>query len=319
MINKVPWRKYEDALNDSIYYIENRANGKIKSLKTHWKQFNSIGMNGVEWGNLYLLGSRPGVGKSLIISSLTRNLQLLNRDQDFYILHFQFEMSGINLATREISSANNLDLRYILSSKDKGTPELSNNDLHQIKNYISMQRDRKEYIVDVPLTVNEMKATIYAFYNYIKRPFIITLDHTMLVKKDHSEKSKQQSMENLASMAIETKKALPVTWFVLSQLNRDIDSAERQVPGRLSNYPCDADIYQSDAFMQASDVVVAYNRPAKYQLRYYGPESYILELTDKYLIAAHILKNRFGTLGIHWYKADYPKMNLIEIDPPQKK
>lgn len=228
-------------------------------------------------------------------------------------------MAGKNLAARELSSANNLNLRYILSARDKNMPDLTASDLAKMKDYVSKQGTRKEYIIDAPMTVKEMKVALYAFYNYVKKPFVVTLDHTMLVKKDASETTKQQTMENLAAMAIETKKALPITWFVLSQLNRDIDSAERQIPGKLSNFPCDADIYQSDAFMQGADVVIAYNRPAKYQLKYYGPESYILDISDKYLIAAHILKNRFGELGIHWYKADYAKMNFLEIDAPPKK
>ena len=57
----MPWRKYNETLTESVNYIENRANGSIKSLKTNWQQFNSIGMNGVEWGNSYILSSRPGV------------------------------------------------------------------------------------------------------------------------------------------------------------------------------------------------------------------------------------------------------------------
>ncbi len=315
----VPWRKYSDALSESMNYIEKRAAGDIKSLKTHWSQFNSIGLNGVEWGNSYILASRPGVGKSLLIASLTRQIQELNKNQDFYILHFQFEMSGKNIAAREIASANNMNLRYLLSAKDKNMIDLTSDDLSKVKDYVSKQTNRKEYIIDAPMTVREMKATLYAFYQFVKKPFVVTLDHTMLVKKDASETNKQQTMENLAAMTIETKKALPITWFILSQLNRDIDSAERQIPGKLSNFPCDADIYQSDAFIQGADVVIAYNRPAKYQLKYYGPESYVLEISDKYLIAAHILKNRFGELGIHWYKADYAKMNFLETDPPPKK
>ena len=315
----MPWRKYTEALHESMNYIENRANGSIKSLKTNWQQFNSIGMNGVEWGNSYLLASRPGVGKSLLIASITRQMQELNKNQDFYILHFQFEMAGKNLAAREISSANNLNLRYLLSAKDKGMPDLTSSDLMKIREYVSKQKERREYIIDAPMTVKEMKATLYAFYSFVKKPFIVTLDHTMLVKKDASESTKQHTMENLAAMTIETKKALPITWLILSQLNRSIDDAERQIPGKLSNFPNDADIYQSDAFMQGVDVAIAYNRPAKYQLKYYGPESYILDISDKYLIAAHILKNRFGELGLHWYKADYAKMQFIEVEPPKKK
>jgi len=72
-----------------------------------------------------------------------------------------------------------------------------------------------------------------------------------------------------------------------------------------------------DFLQQCSDIVIAYNMPSKYSLRYYGPEKYIID--DKFLIAAHVLKNRYGDTGIHWYKADYPTMRFIETSEPQKK
>jgi replicative DNA helicase len=315
----LPWRRYNEALKESLSYIENRANGTIKSLKTGWDQFDSVGMNGIEWGSMYVIASRPGVGKSLIVSSLGRQLQELNQRQDFYTLNFQFEMAGKNLAARELASANNLSLRYLLSAKDRGIPDLSNADLNKLKNYVANQAERKEFIVDTPMTVDKMKAVVHAFYDFVKKPFIVTLDHTLLVKKSAGEKSKQDTMENLSTMMIETKNALPITWIVLTQLNRDIDNAERQIPGKLSNYPADGDVYGSDFLMQCADVIIAYNRPAKYHLKYYGPYSYVLETTDKFLIAAHILKNRYGSLDIQWYRAEYAQMRFIETDAPKMK
>lgn len=71
----VPWRKYSDALSESMNYIEKRASGDIKSLKTHWSQFNSIGMNGVEWGNSYILSSRPGVSVKIAPVKLDKLLE----------------------------------------------------------------------------------------------------------------------------------------------------------------------------------------------------------------------------------------------------
>ena len=86
-----PWRKYSDILQESLDYIEKRARKEIKSLKTSWEGFNGIGLNGIEWQSLYVLAARPGVGKTLVAATLTRSLQELNKDQDFMVLHFQFE------------------------------------------------------------------------------------------------------------------------------------------------------------------------------------------------------------------------------------
>lgn len=313
------WKKYDEILNESINYIEKRANGTIKSLKTGWEAFNKIGMNGIEWNSIYIISSRPGVGKTLIDSQIKRDVLYSNPDQNFGILSFQFEMLGRNMILRDMSAGTNLNLRYISSAKDDGMPSLSRTDFERLKQYTETLKNREYYIVDKPLTVNQISATVDAFYAYFRRPFLITLDHTMLIKKDASETNKQSTLENFSTMMVEKKNKYPITWIILSQLNREIDGAERQVPGKLGNYPCEADVYGSDFMMQCCDVMIAFNRPAKYNLRFYGPRQYVIQDTDANLLAAHVLKNRYGELSIQWYRANYATMSLLQATPPQTK
>ena len=310
------WKHYSDVMNEGLIYIHNRAIGSSKSLKTQWKQFNNIGLNGVEWNSLYVIGARPGVGKTLIASSLTRELQTLNPDQDFAVLHFQFEMLGRNMALREFSSANNMNIRYLQSAKDDGMPPLSKTDFDKLKAYASANKTRQEFIIDKALTVNEMQSALIQFYRKVAKPFVVTLDHTLLVKQSGSEKSKQETLNNLAVMLAEMKNKLPVMFIILTQLNREIDDAERQKPGQAGNYPTEKDVFGSDALLQCADVMIAYNRPAKYNISDYGPHHYMITPSDKYLLAMHVLKNRYGEVGIQWYRANYAKMLVEETIEP---
>lgn len=312
---KKPWKRYGDIMSESIDYLTKRSDGSLKSLKTQWPTFNKIGLNGIEWQSLYVIAARPGVGKTLIAASLTRELQVLNHDQNFAVLHFQFEMLGRNMAMRELSSATNLNIRYMQSAQDDGLPPLKSEDLKKLERYASTQKERQEYIIDKALTVNEMQSAIISFYTEIRKPVVVTLDHTLLVKQGASETSRQQTLQNLATMLTEMKNRLPVTFLILTQLNRDIDDAERQKPGMLSNYPTEADVFGSDYLLQCADVMIAYNRPAKYNLALYGPQRF--EITDKYLLAMHVLKNRFGEPAIHWYKAQYETMTITEAPIPR--
>lgn len=313
-----PWRKYSDILEESLAYIEKRARKEIKSLKTSWDGFNSIGLNGIEWQSLYILAARPGVGKTLVAATLTRKLQELNTDQDFMVLHFQFEMLGRNMGIRELSSANNMDIRYLQSAEDDGMPPFSKGDHAKLVAYLSKQKTRKEYVIDRSMGVSEMRHWLIKFYEEHKKPFVVTLDHTLLVRQSASETSKQLTLQNLATMLTEMKNSLPVTFIILTQLNREIDNAERQKPGKLENFPTEADVFGSDYLLQCADVMVAYNRPAKYNISRYGPQKYIINASDKYLLAMHVLKNRFGETSIQWYKADYAKMEIVEVDEPDK-
>jgi replicative DNA helicase len=313
-----PWRKYSDILEESLQYIEKRARKEIKSLKTSWEAFNSIGLNGVEWQSLYVLAARPGVGKTLVAASLTRSLQEMNKDQDFMILHFQFEMLGRNMGVRELSASNNLDIRYLQSAQDDGMPPLSKKDHEKLSAYVSGQKGRQEYVIDRSMTVVQMADAIKSFYAEFKKPMVVTLDHTLLVRQNASENNKQLTLQNLATMLTELKNKLPVTFIILTQLNREIDNAERQKPGKLENFPTEADVFGSDYLLQCADVMVAYNRPAKYNINRYGPQKYVIGPGDKYLLAMHVLKNRFGETSIQWYKADYATMSVVEADEPVK-
>lgn len=312
-----PWKRIGDVLKESVSYIEKKSTGIIKSLKSRWRQFNGIGLNGIEWQSLYVIAARPGVGKTLIAATIARDLHQLNKDQDFAILHFNFEMLGRNMGIRELSAANNLDVRYIQSAEDDGMPPLSKEDLEKLKSYVDKQIDREEYIIDKASSVAQMKEYIYGFYNEVGKPIVVTLDHTLLVRQGAGESHRQQTLQNLATMLTEVKNALPVSFIVLTQLNREIDDADRQKPGKLSNYPTEADVYGSDYLLQCADVMIAYNRPAKYNLAQYGPQKFAIEPKDKYLLAAHIIKNRFGVTSIQWYKADYAKMSIEEAPTPK--
>lgn len=312
-----PWKQYGEVLKASYEKLIKRKKGEIKSLKTRWKAFNSIGINGIEWQSMIVIGARPGVGKTFVAATIARDLQLLNADQDFNVLHFQFEMLAENMGIRELSAGTNLNIRYIQSAEDDGMDPLSWEDITKLRLYSEKHEDRKEFIIDQPMTVPQMKNTIISFYETQgRRPIVITVDHTLLIKQDATERTKQITLQNLSVMFTEIKNRYPVTFIVLSQLNRTIDDADRQKPGTLGNYPTEADIYGSDWLMQCADVVLAYNRPAKYNLSMYGPLKYTITPADKYLLAAHVLKNRFGELSVQWYNADYATMSLVEADEP---
>jgi replicative DNA helicase len=312
------WKKHDEILKEGMQYIELRAHGKIKSLITQWETFNSIGLNGIEWHSLYVIAARPGVGKTLIANAITRKLHELNKEQNFAILHFQFEMLGRNMALRELSAGTKLDIRYLQSAKDPGMAPLTRGDYERLQNYVSAQRGRDEYVIDRSLTVEGIRGAIYSFYQEHRKPFVITLDHTLLVKQSSSETSKMVTLQNLATMMTETKKELPVIFLVLTQLNREIDDAERQRPGKLTNFPTEADVYGSDYLLQCADVMIAYNRPAKYNLSLYGPQKYKITPLDKFLLAMHVLKNRFGEVGIQWFRAEYSTMNVVEAAEPMR-
>ena len=110
------------------------------------------------------------------------------------------------------------------------------------------------------------------------------------------------------------KKKYPVSFLILSQLNRGSDSPERNKPGTYGNYILDSDIYGSDALLQHADIVIGINRPFDRRLNIYGPDRLIIK--DENLLVFHFLKSRNGTTRIGFYSLDRSTMRFIELDSP---
>jgi replicative DNA helicase len=305
------WVNKKEILNRSLEYIRDRKNGAYKSIATKLTCINNMGLGGLESNSLYLVGARPGVGKTLFAQEITKDLQILNPGQKVAVINFQFDMTAINIGVRDIASINNIDIRYLQSVGR----ELSDDDFNSIYNNVNFQDEIDEYFIDTPMTGNQIIATIKEFYKKFRCKIVVTIDHTLLIVKEANEFSRAQTLENFAISLTNLKREIPVTVILLTQLNRDIDEPSRQVPGKIHNYVTPSDIFGSDYFQQCTDFCLGLNRPSVYNIGLYGPKKYKVE---KYTIFLHKLKNRHGDTGLDFLRADYPTMTLHEIEEPSK-
>jgi replicative DNA helicase len=181
--------------------------------------------------------------------------------------------------------------------------------------YIQLNKERNIWTVDKPMTVREIQSKIEECIDTLKMPLIVTLDHSVLVAKSSTEKDQFDTLHNLAKMMTNLKK-YNVMFIVLTQLNREVESIERQKPGTYGNYIFDSDIYGGDALLQHADLVFGINRPSKYNIKTYGPEKY--QVTSKHIVL-HYLKNRNGQAGqFSFFEEDFEHMKLYEVDPPPR-
>ena len=67
--------------------------------------------------------------------------------------------------------------------------------------------------------------------------------------------------------------------------------------------------------LQHADMLIGINRPAKQKIRFYGPDRYIIE-DDKTLVF-HFLKARNGDARMSFFKAEFERMEVSEMNPPQ--
>jgi replicative DNA helicase len=323
MENKKLWKDQKQGFVDSLVYLKGRMDGHIRSLKTPWEKFNDATTDGLEWHSMTVIGGRPGSGKTLIKDQIVRESFRLNPDEKFRVLEFQFEMLARTSAIREFSSVLGKSYKYLCSADGK----LSNEDLAVCYEHAKERVKIPIDIVEEPLTVNELRETITAYMNHhaVKNEdgtvdftkTVVTLDHSLLLKKAPFEKDKFDTLYNLGEMVTELKRRYPIAFIILTQLNRGIDNPERNEDGKYGNYILESDIFGSDALLQHADTLIGINRPAKQKIRFYGPDKYIIE-NDRVLVL-HFLKCRNGDARMSFFKAEFERMRISEMPtPPQQ-
>ena len=322
-VNSLPWNSQREGFLDSLNYMKGRQEGRIKSLKTPWDKFNDATTDGLEWHSMTVIGGRTGSGKTLIKDQIVREAFKLNQGESFRVLEFQFEMLARTSAIREYSSVLGKSYKYLCSADGKLTTE----DLQKCYQHAV---ERVKYPIDVvenPITVNELKDIVQQYMNfhairdedknfvaYCKT--VVTLDHSLLLKKAPFEKDKYDTLYNLGEAITELKRKFPIAFIILTQLNRGIDNPERNEDGRYGNYILESDIFGSDALLQHADTLVGINRPGKQKIKLYGPDKYLIE--DDRILVLHFLKCRNGDNRMSFFRAEFEKMRISEMETPPK-
>ena len=312
--------------------------GKIRSLETPWPKFNDAGTNGLEWGSTTIIGARPGNGKTLICDQIIREGFKRNPAENFSVLSFQLEMPAKNSAIREFSAILGRSYKYLCSAD--GTLSKENYDL-----CLAHAKEAVKYpvnIVEKSPTVQEFTSIIHQYmehhammenvteetilgdttsikeiYKKVYKNTIISLDHTILMKKGKGEDTLSM-LYALGEALTMLKRMYPIVFIVLSQLNRDIEKPERCENGKYSNGVISSDFFGADAMLMHADIQIGLTIPGKRKIRFYSTEKYIIE--NEHIIAAHFIKCRNGDTRTSFFKAEFDKMQIVEMTtPPQQK
>jgi replicative DNA helicase len=322
MTKPTKWRTQRESFIESLSYLKGRQSGQITSLKTPWLKFNDATTDGIEWHSTTVIGARPATGKTLIKDLIVSGAFKLNPLMNFRVLEFQFEMLGKNSAIREYSASVGKSYKYLCSADGKLTEE----DFEKCKAYAKAKLQYPIDVIEEACNVLEFKESIEAYMllhssidkdgKRIYKNTIVSLDHSLLL--DNSPYGDDMSMlKALGKTVTALKRRYPIAFIILSQLNRNIDSPERNEDGKYGNFILPSDIFGSDALLQHADTLIGLNRPGVQKLNYYGVERYIIH-QDPTILAMHFLKCRNGETGIAFFRTMFEKMHIEEIVTPPK-
>jgi len=294
------------AATDELNYIKGRKAGRIKSLKTSLTKFDSAGINGLEWGSIYTIAGMSGSGKTTFVNQLEEEFFKYNPREDFLTLNFNFEMKARRLIGRKFSQGLGKTVKQIYSA-DESPLDITDHEVSQAESIAKSLSTQPIFYVDTTGNVEEMRATIMKMHKlYPEKKILVTLDHTVLVKKLGTQTATDKLYELLA-MFNECKKIITSSYIVLSQLNREIEATDRRTVPKL-HYPIKQDLFGGDACYMFSDVVAVIHNPYRsFDILEYGTTKY--PCRDKIFI--HYLKCRDGQPFIAVMK-DNLKHNKIE-------
>lgn len=323
---KKRWNNQAKDYRNAIHYIRGRQQGTIKSFRTPWPKINFAGIDGFEWNTLTTIAGPSGCYKSTMVDQIAREANTCNPSSYFRVLMFQLEMPGRMSKVREFSAILGKNYQAICSAD--GTI-ISNAEIDKVIDYSTKQVKVNQNIdiVSELLTPSEFYETIINYMEAhaetdektgIKKYIdtVVTLDHAYLLKCDGPQ-AKVNMLYEFAEIIVELKKAYPIAFIILNQIQKNMEAPERRKNGAMENYPTRDDIFGGDAMYQASDILIALDCPAKRRIDFYGPERYIIN-GDTKLVAVHLIKVRNGEPGMTFFKAVPEKMGLVETDVPPR-
>lgn len=240
---------------------------------------------GLNKGDLVLVASRPGMGKTSIALNMALNVA---KSYDCAVAIFSLEMSREQLAIRLLSSESLVDSQKLL----KG--DLSPREWEELGRAASVISETNMLIDDNPtLSVADMNSQC----RRLDKLGLVVIDYLQLMQSagsghSYSGESRTQAVSDMSRMLKIMAKELNVPVICLSQLSRANE-------GRQNKRPMLSDLRESGAIEQDADIVIGLYREGYYDQECENPNE----------AEAIVLKNRHGetgTIPLMW-QAEYTR------------
>jgi replicative DNA helicase len=317
------------AVSSARQFINDRREGRIKSLKTPFNKLNSCLLDGIDWWRIMTIAGLPGSGKSTIASQIKKGFLDLNVEEDFEILSFEFEMRMEDQLARDIASKTDRSVKEIYSAQSP----LSDDAFDEVNSVLTSYANKPLYYVEEFGSATDVVQTIMSFcrdrgLTKDGKGLVVTIDHVLLTKGKQGEGEKQK-IDALSHALVGLKQYFSsigqkIIIIMLSQLNRDIGERDR-VSNKKLHYPTMNDLFAASSVYQCSDYVLVSHIPGRIPgiSVHYGPPregfpyGFPVRCPDdpsREMVYWHLIKERFGDPKILTLVQDFQHSRLIEYD-----
>lgn len=237
---------------------------EVQFVPSPWRDLNKA-IGGFRPGDVYVIGARPGVGKSVIAAQIATELS-----KHGGVAFSSLEMSETELVSRMIAERLSINLRNIKNNR------MTDRDWDQIA---ARRGEVEGLMIAIDEKASAAPADVRQFARSVSRQGKlagVVVDYLQLMTSNERAESRQAVISEFSRQMKILAKDLHVPVILLSQLNRGVEA-------RIDNRPKLSDLRESGAIEQDATVVMLLSREENPD----GSESMVMD----------VAKNRHGELG----------------------
>ena len=259
-------KKSDDAINSAVKNLDDIANGKIKPLYSGFRSIDNL-LGGFRKGGLYIIGARPGSGKTTFALNIANNMTETYKR----ILFVSLEMTTDQIVQCRLQIVGRVHSYDLRNTRVQSTAEKINKAVNWMKQH-PIDFSRKSYV-----TIGYLeKIALHKNYD------CIIIDYLQLIRAT-SGKTQYEKISGISNGLKQLALKLDVPVLCLSQLNRR--SGE-------TGEPETTDLRDSGSIEQDADAVLLLHL---YDRSFDNSPS---------TLNVRVAKNRYGAQGkvtLDWY------------------
>lgn len=236
-----PSRNRKDTTTLADFYpqlVDDFQHGKRRGLPIPWPDLDRV-MHGLHPGRLYVIGARPGVGKSVMCQTLATHMSDTHSKDVYYA---SLEMPDTEVGLRMVSAGAGIYQSRL------STGGLTDADWDAISTYEATAQQSRVHICDDPSqTVNTIRTGARDLARHGNLGLIV-VDYLQLLTPADRTAPREQQVSHMARTLKKIALELDVPVIAAAQLNRQ--SVGRDTQPKLS------DLRESGAIEQDADVVL---------------------------------------------------------------
>lgn len=261
--------RYADLLEQFV--ADQQSPDTAVVIPTPWIEVNEALNGGIRGGRMYVIGARPGDGKSISAHQIAQHAAALG----YPSLVFSAEMGADEVTGRMVASG------ALVEQDDIIRRRLDTQSWRRVDEYLDRARSWPISVVDKSnLTPAYIKA-VCRNEQRRKGLSVVVLDYLQLVGGDSRGQMREQEVSAISRQIKQLSRELGVAFVVAAQLNRENVRHNRK--------PAMADLRESGGIEADADVVMLHSRPLQPEGPRKGEPGWTL-LMD-------IVKNRHGRVG----------------------